>query len=571
MEARDLFAAARYLIPCVSFSGNARSKGKEPHGLCDGDKPWIFAYDRESIPSCTLTETASAAAALFASDRDADSLVSACSLVRLPDGCLAHRIYYPVTEAPRSYTDHDVLTARYDTYITLGVGETFSVEFYLFVGTPKWQNYGMATLLDRVEDIFPFAREPVMDIRAAWENSVRQSKFLMADVGGVKMFRNAMRNDPNSRGIYMPYEVYEVGWSGQSLKQARMLLLEAFRTGDTDLRDDMIGSLEAWAASQFANGLFPTNYARHLNGKYIACDVCNYGWAVSEMAESYALLRAHGIERPALLQFAERLADFFISHYDAATGFGLKWNPDGTKAADGGSIGGFMLMGLLSLYKVTENKAYLDCAVRAMALYTARDVDDFCITAGAIDCACIDKETAYPFIKSALDLYDITKDAAYLVTAEKAAYYFQSWMYYYDAIYAADSEFTRLGYYTHGGTSVSTQHPAIDPWGAVAIPEYMRLAAHTGDARWRVRARALWCNALLCITPKGGISLHGHDRPEGLQSEAFFIARWTRYRKNREERGHLNDMFVGWPAAFRMTTLYRMETELGGDFSAIEK
>ena len=118
VEARDLFAAKRYLIPCVSFSGNVRSMGKEPHGLCDGEsgKTWIFAYDRESIPSCTLTETADAVCALFASDADADSLVSSCALVRGADGCLAHRIYYPVTEAPRSYTDHDVLTALRQLY-----------------------------------------------------------------------------------------------------------------------------------------------------------------------------------------------------------------------------------------------------------------------------------------------------------------------------------------------------------------------------------------------------------------------------------------------------------------------
>ena len=270
VEARDLFATDRYLIPCVSFSGNVRSMGKEPHGLCDGGKPWIFAYDRESIPSCTLTETADVVCALFASDADADSLVSSCALVRGADGCLAHRIYYPVTEAPRSYTDHDVLSARYDTYITLDVDETFSVAFFIFVGTPKWENYGTATLLDRIEDIFPFTREPVMGVRAAWENSLKQSNILMTEVGGVKMFRNAMRNDPNSRGIYMPYEVYEAGWSGQALKQTRMELIEAFRTGDTALRDGMIGSLEAWAASQFANGLFPTNYARHLNKNNIS-------------------------------------------------------------------------------------------------------------------------------------------------------------------------------------------------------------------------------------------------------------------------------------------------------------
>lgn len=461
VELRDLFATDRYLIPCVSFSGNARSMGKEPHGLTENGKPWIYAYDRESIPSCTLTETADRVCALFASDVDHDSLVSSCALLRGEDGCLRHRIYYPVTEAPLSYTDHDVMSARYDSYITLGVGESFSTEFYIFVGTPKWENYGTATLLDRIEDLFPFTHEPSMDVRSAWKNSVRQSNILMTEIGGVKMFRNAMRNDPNSRGIYMPYEVYEAGWSGQAIKQTRMLLIEALRTGDTALRDDMIRSLEAWTATQFESGLFPTNYARYIHKNFVANDVCNYGWAVSEMADSYALLHAHGIERPALLTFAVKLGDFFVSHYNGQTGFGLKWNPDGTKAADGGSIGGFMVMGLLSLYKVTQNATYLDCAARAMALYTKRDIDDFCITAGAIDCACIDKETAYPFIKSALDLYDLTGKKDYLVAAEKAGYYFQSWMYYYDAVYKDDSEFNEIGYYTqrrHIGLDTAPRH-----------------------------------------------------------------------------------------------------------------
>lgn len=83
------------------------------------------------------------------------------------------------------------MSARYDSYITLGVGESFSTEFYIFVGTPKWENYGTATLLDRIEDLFPFTHEPSMDVRSAWENSVRQSNILMTEIGGVKMFRNA--------------------------------------------------------------------------------------------------------------------------------------------------------------------------------------------------------------------------------------------------------------------------------------------------------------------------------------------------------------------------------------------
>ena len=67
------------------------------------------------------------------------------------------------------------------------------------------------------------------------------------------------------------------------------------------------------------------------------------------------------------------------------------------------------------------------------------------------------------------------------------------------------------------------------------------------------------------------MTVQGHTRPEGLQSEAFLQARWTCYRHSCEERGHLNDMYVGWPAAFRLETIDRIDKEFDGDYSVIEK
>lgn len=570
-EICDRFAAQKSCIPCVMFDGNEISGGKEPHGFIQNGEPWVFSYDRCGIPSCTEAEDEHTVCALFASDKNADSLVSACALLPGEGGALRHRIYYPVTEAPFSYIDHDIMGERYDTYLTIAPGERFTVEFYIYIGKPKWKNFGMASLLDRIHTVFPFRHEPALTVREVHDAAINHCKVFLCDYSGAKMFRNAMRNDPNSDGLYMPYPVYEAGWSGQCLKQARMFINEYANGGAREYLETGLSCLDAWVKAQGENGLFPINYARHISKNYVPCDVCNYGWAAAEMSKSYTLLHTLGIERPLYLEFAERLCDFFLMHYDEKTGFGLKWNLDGTKAADGGSIGAFMIMGLIETYKAGGKPRFLDGATRAMELYAARDIDNFVCTAGAIDCACIDKETAYPFIVSALDLYEIQGKTRYLEIAEKAAYYFHSWTFYYDALYDGDSDFERLGYYTSGGTAVSTQHPAIDPWGAIVIPDYMRLAAYTGDERWRARARALWCNCILCITPPGGMTLHGHKRPAGLQSEAFFQTRWTRYRKSCEERGHLNDMFVGWPAAFRLTTIDRIERELGGDFCVIEK
>ena len=570
-EVSDCFRAVKNTIPCIMFDGNEKSGGKEPHGLTFEGESWKFSYDRVSIPSCTITEDAETVCAMFASDINADGLISSCSYAVGEDGMLSHRIHYPVVEGPYSYVDHDVLGPRYDTYMTLSSDSDFFVDFYVFVGTPKWKNFGTASVIDRIESVFEFKHSPVLTVDEVHHAAIAHSKYFLRDYNGAKMFCNALRNDPNSDEIYMPYVVFEAGWSGQCFMQARHFIDEYTRNGDKQLLEDALSCLDAWMETQFESGLFQINYRRSITKEYLPADVCNLSWGAAEAARTYVLLASIGIDRTRYLEFAKRVCDFFVNKYDENTGFGLRWNMDGTKVADGGSIGGFTVMALLEVYKVTKDEKYLDCAKRGMKLYAERDIDNFVCTAGAIDCACVDKETAYPFIRAALELYDITSEARYLEIAEKAAYYFQSWMYYYDAIYSDDSEFTKLGYYTSGGTAVSTQHPAIDPWGAIAIPDYMRLAKLTGDGRWNKRARALWCNCILCITPKGGTVFQGHKRPEWLQSEAFFQTRWTRYRKNIEERGHLNDMFVGWPAAFRLDTIYRIEKEHDGDFSVIEK
>ena len=570
-EIMDCFKAEKNTIPCIMFDGNEKSGGKEPHGLTFEGEAWKFSYDRVSIPSCTITENDETVCAMFASDVNAESLVSSCSYAIREDGMLGHRIYYPVVEGPYSYVDHDVLGPRYDTYMTLSSDSEFSVDFYVYVGTPKWKNFGTASVIDRIESIFEFRHSPVLTVDEVHHAAIAHSKVFLCDYNGAKMFCNALRNDPNSDEIYMPYVVFEDGWSGQCFMQARHFIDEYARNGDKQMLEDGLSCLDAWMETQFESGLFQINYRRSITKEYLPADVCNLSWGAAEAARTYVLLDSMGIDRTRYLEFAKRVCDFFVNNYDENTGFGLRWNMDGTKVADGGSIGGFTVMALLEVYKVTKDEKYLDCAKRGMKLYAERDIDNFVCTAGAIDCACVDKETAYPFIRAALELYDITNEARYLEIAEKAAYYFQSWMYYYDAIYPSDSEFEQLGYYTSGGTAVSTQHPAIDPWGAIAIPDYMRLAKLTGDDRWNKRARALWCNCILCITPEGGTVFQGHKRPEWLQSEAFFQTRWTRYRKNIEERGHINDMFVGWPAAFRLDTIYRIEKEHDGDFSIIEK
>ena len=55
-EVRTAFTPARYLIPCVNYNGNDGCRENTPTGLTRDGSPWIFAYDRMGIPSCSLCE-----------------------------------------------------------------------------------------------------------------------------------------------------------------------------------------------------------------------------------------------------------------------------------------------------------------------------------------------------------------------------------------------------------------------------------------------------------------------------------------------------------------------------------
>lgn len=567
-EVRDLFPARKTLIPCVSFDGNEKSLGAEPHGYSHNGEAWIFASDREGIPAATVTEDKETVCALFASPEGRENQDCACSFLREENGCFRHRIYYPVTEAPLSYTSHDILTPRYDTYLTIEPDSFLTRTFYLFVGDPVYENYGYAALMRRVAKFLPFTHEIPMAPETVYQAGLSFCEYCVTDYRGAKMFRNILLPDPeNPDGYCFPYLIFEAGWSGQNFQQARLFIEETLvRGGEQKYLEIGLSCLDAWVKTQSPCGLIETNYLRAANGKTAPADICNLAWAACETFKAYRVLKNAGTEREDYLRFASRLCDFFCRVYNEEDGFGLSYHvADGSKAASGGSIGGFAVMALLEGWKTSENKLWLDTAKRAMDFYYRRDLENFICTAGAIDCTCIDKETAFPFALSALDLFDITGEDQYRVYAEKAGYYFASYLYFYDVACPEGCDFDEYGYFTSGATSVSTQHPALDSWGSIMVPEYIRLWKKTGDSFWLDLARRMWCNACLCINTDTSRRWHGRLRPYGAQSEAYFPSRWARekYYRNVEKRGSINHLFACWCSAYRMSALGRLTTVCG--------
>lgn len=547
------FAADHYLIPCVSANGNEFGGGGEPKGLTRDGQKWIFAYDRESVPACTLTENADFAVALFASDESALSLESSCSLTKLDDGRFVQELYHPVIESPVTYANRDAYGPAYQTYLELGAGETFVTEAYLSVSSPRWRNFGICDTLDAALGLFgdpvPY---PTPDGERVWRDSVTFAKSLITSYKGKKGFIIGFVPDGQGGFTYRGDDCFELAWCGQNILFSRMLVEDYVRYGHEDSLAEALEILDTRATLCTAeSGLLAAQLRDFEHLSNAAADTCNMGYGAYEFLRVWERLRQIGIDRPSYFAAGKGLCDFFCEHFSEDYGFGKVWRLDGVCLDGGGSIGAFVIPAMAKLYELTREEKYLAMAERALAFYVERDLDQFVCTAGALDTSCVDKETSTPFLISAVMLFELTGKEIYKTYAEKAAYYFVSWAFHYQPVYPADSEIIRYGVRIKGLTSVSAQHHHLDMYAALAVPYFRRLAEITGDRRWDTRAEMMW-RATLQYIGDGDLTIHGVTRPVGSQNEALFHCRWDFYEKGR---GRLNDWLVAWPCAFRMSVL----------------
>jgi hypothetical protein len=590
-ELKDCFKADNYVFPGFNYNGNQFGGSNTPTGLTRDGKPWVFAYDRLGIPSCTMTEDENHGVATFVSDIDEISLRSSASLIKDENGYMYHRIFHPVSEMPYTYGGKNRMLDPYEEYMFLVPGGKKTLYMYIYVCQPKYKNYATADLMEECNKIFPMKKTPCLSTERIWDLGIAFFKNQIKDCHGTPMLAGhlsdklfsmshsgvlhgekmavAMEN-PENTYLSTYSSRYEIGWADQGAMTARLMAIDGFKKDDKDLLETATRILDGYVSTQWENGLLYPFYSHNFienPDKRTLPDSCNLGWAMTELVRSYHLYREHNIDKPEYLEFSRKLAEFAVNHYSDEYGFGKSWNVDGSPKQTAGGAGGFMIMGLTEVYKTIKDKRYLDTAIKAMDFYYKRDLDRFICTAGALDCLCVDKETAYPFLRAAIDIYEETKEPLWLERAQKAAYYFFSWMFWYDALYPQTSEFTRYGYYTTGGTLISAEHSAIDPWGALLVTDLIKLSHLTENDAFRIWARMTWCNALLGITTEKGMSVHGNVRPLGSQNEGFFHCRWTKYRPSCEDRGHFNDNLQTWMGAWRLYTIATLPKE---DHSCLE-
>ena len=571
-----LFKFSHWLIPGVMYNGNEFGNGNSPKGMEKDGNPWVFSYDRCTIPSCTLSENREFVIATFGSDCDIHSLRSSCSLERNDDATVTHKIWYPVSEKPVSYTDKNKYSDAYEESIKFYPGTAFEVQSYIYIGSPKYENYGFIGLLESAFGLFRNDYLPSMDVKMAEKVSVENLKLGLKDdkisvfcrdythaIGNNQhndewegLTLKMIEEDPKRNKLMLKTTYSTMGFASQGFMHSRVLMKHSLKNQDMQTFKYVDLYLKNWMKLQLDNGLVTTVYPGEIPS---TLDVTELGWGASECIDIYMMLREYNMECECYLDFAKRLCEFFVNQYTDERLFGQKWSYSGECISYGGCAGSFMLKAIVKLYAVCQESKYLSCAEKAITRYFEMDMDKFSCSAGAIDCNSVDKESSYPFLYSAIELYKQTGKKKYIAYAHKAAAYFLSWMFLYDAVYLEDCDFKRLGYHTAGGTVVSVEHQCIDPYASIIVPDLFGLNEIDGNPIWKKAGELIWNNAVQCVAGPNGMKLHGMMRLPGMQNECFAQTRWTKYRSSPNMRGHLNDFMGIWLSSFRLSTIYRLK------------
>jgi len=549
MEFEAFYKSGYSLIPAVMYDGNGWGSGKEPKGFAKDGQPWSFAYHRASVAGATYSESDKWSVGLFSRPGQVPCGF-ACSLDPGPEKTV-HRLVWPEEEAPLVYAMRDLYSPPFREDLRVSRGQTVVLKAWIVAGPLTRPKHGWHAMLDAAWTLNARRASMRFDPEDLWELGVQFAKeSLWVEEKTFKGFSIGLRWD-GRRWAQRDSWKYEIGWAGQNASLANSLFADYLKTDDKTSLDMAVKCLDAWVRNaRLKNGLFRCHFD-YLIGladpKDEVQDACNLGNAAQAFFEAYELAAKCKLQKPEYREAALGICDFALKAMRADGRIGKSWRNDGKAVDPNGTIGAFLIKPLITAYRAVHKAPYLEGAERAYAFYVQEFVKNGFTTAGALDTDCIDKESATPLLKAALDLYELTGKEQYLQWAEAVSYYLASWQWHYSVPFAEGTVLRGLGYDTLGGTAVSVQHHHQDPFALIIVNDWLKLADLTKKSIWRERALAAWANGMSGIS-NGDLVVLGKKRPAGSQDEAFCHTRWL-------FPSSVSQWLVAWPTAFRLETL----------------
>jgi len=577
------------MVPSVSYNGNGWGDTPEYVGdFAEDGTPWSFASHRVTIPACTYSENDAISIALMA---EANSN-TACSLYQTDTG-KQHVLIFPEEEKPKTLQRH-----FWEGPFQGTMEPTCDFVGILFTAPSDGSRFRYNRLLDFAWRYYGHALKAPMKASDLYRYSLAFCYYLFErEKDGFAGFVRGADWHAGTTSYRKTDHVYEIGWGGHSASLSAAFIYDYLKHGDKEKLDMALEALDTWVSrcvlpaghikvrfdfnpkdydpdptvmpdkwdygeNRFEN-LFNIylhgtahNFALDENGdRLFPIDACNNGTAAYCFFEAYDMLKKAGISKPEYERVALGICDFALRTQDENGCFAKTWDDDGNVLQRKGTIGCFLILPILKAYERTQKAEYLQSAQKAFDFYYQQLEEQGFTTAGALDTYSIDKESASPLLRSALALYDITKDTRYIAQAERTAWYICTWMMHYTIRYPEDNVIAKMGYDTFGATSVSTPHQALDQYALRDVLSFLKLYELTEHIQWKERALAVWCNATQCVSD-GTLVINGRIRPTGGQDEAVFHTRW---RRQSGKPFMPSQWLPAWPCAYRMENLRRFE------------
>ena len=589
MEMTLLGAPTFTMVPAVSYNGNGWGDTPEYVGdRAEDGTPWSWASHRVTIPACTYSENEHISIALMAEANDN----CACSLYRVDVGA-RHVLIFPEEEKPKTLHRH-----FWEGPFEGTMEPTCDFVGIIFTSVADGSRFRYPDLLDFAWRYYGHPLKAPMQAKDLYQYSIAYCYYLFeCEKDGFAGFVRGADWHAGTTSYRKTEHVYEIGWGGHSASLSNAFIYDYLKTKDKEKLGMALEALDTWVNRcvlpaghikvrfdfnpkdydpdpsvmpdrwDYGENRFENLYNIYLHGtahnfaldengdRLFRIDACNNGTAAYCYFEAFDMLKKEGIDKPEYEKLAFGICDFALKTQDVSGCYAKTWDDDGNVIQKEGTIGCFLILPILKAYERTGRAEYLQSAVRAFDFYYEELEREGFTTAGALDTYSIDKESSSPLLRSALALFDITKDKKYISRAEKAAWYISTWMMHYTIKYPEDNVIAKMGYDTFGATSVSTPHQALDQYALRDVLSFLKLYEITGNIQWKERALAFWCNATQCVSD-GTLVINGRIRPTGSQDEAVFHTRW---RRQSGAPFMPSQWLPAWPCAYRMENLRRHE------------
>lgn len=320
----------------------------------------------------------------------------------------------------------------------------------------------------------------------------------------------------------------QMGFVGQALPCAALLLRGSLQAGDTDAARRAVQVVNFWAAHAMTPAGMPRAwYDPHPGGTFtwrtdplflrIASD------GMDGALHAWSVLHLRGISRPDWLLFCRRYGDWLVSAQAADGSWARKYGFDGRPLDPATDTTDQAIPFLADLYFATGDGKYKSAALRAGAYCWKSVHREYAYVGGTPDNPnVLDKEGGMEALAAFLALHDLTGQRRWLLAAAQAADYCETWVYCWNIpMPPGDPKVIFPQSRTTLGLSlIAAGQSACDDFMAAAPFEFYELSLLTGDAHERDAAEMLLQNTKQITDWDGTL---GYAQP-GLLTEALTLS-----------------------------------------------